>query len=91
MEELPHSSEDLFQALLASYPRLLAGEQMDTGEPHRWLLVRRETAVPDDEISTGRWSVDHLFLDQDVDPNLVEVKPSTIAISNQDICSQFDG
>jgi hypothetical protein len=37
-------------------------------------LVGREAALPDDEDGGGRWSVDHLFLDQDAVPTLVEVK-----------------
>lgn len=89
MEELPHSSEDLFQRLLASYPSLPAGEQMDTDEPRRWLLVRRETSVPDDELSSGRWSVDHLFLDQDAVPTLVEVKRSTDTRLRREVVGQM--
>jgi hypothetical protein len=43
--------------------------------------VRREAAVPSEEEGPGRWAVDHLFLDQDGVPTLVEVKRS----SNSDI------
>ena len=89
MEESPHSSEDVFQALLADYPSLLAGEQMDTEEPRRWLLVRRETAIPDDELASGRWSVDHLFLDQDAVPTLVEVKRSTDTRLRREVVGQM--
>ena len=45
----PYESEDLLQQLLARYPDLLAGGQMNTGEPRRWLLVRRELGVPADK------------------------------------------
>ena len=77
MEEAPYDSEKLLQELLASYPDLLAGEQIDSAAPRRWLLVVREMAVPGEEDGNARWSLDHLFLDQDAIPTLVEVKRST--------------
>jgi hypothetical protein len=76
LSEQPYASEDLLQTLLADYPDLLAGEQMDETAPRRWLLISREMGVPDEEEGTGRWSLDHLFLDQDGIPTLVEVKCS---------------
>jgi hypothetical protein len=42
----------------------------------RWLLVRREAGVPDSETGGSRWSLDHLFIDQEAVPTLVEVKRS---------------
>lgn len=77
MVEQPYANEDLLQQLLAKYPDLLAGEQMGTETPRRWLLVTREMAVPDSEETRGRWSLDHLFLDQDGIPTLVETKRGT--------------
>ncbi len=74
MTEQPYDSEDALQGLLADYPNLLAGDQMDSDEPRRWLLVKREMALPSDDLEGGRWAVDHLFLDQDGIPTLVEVK-----------------
>lgn len=76
MKEHKYDSESLLQELLAEYPNLLAGEQMDSAEPRRWLLVKREVGVPGEEESSDRWSLDHLFLDQDGVPTLVEVKRS---------------
>jgi hypothetical protein len=76
MEEAPYDSETLLQKLLADHPDLLAGDQIDAEEPRRWLLVSREMAVPGDQDGAGRWSLDHLFLDQDAIPTLVEVKRS---------------
>ncbi len=77
MEEAPYDSEQILQELLAKYPDLLAGEQINSEEPRRWLLVSREMAVPDEEDGSARWSLDHLFLDQDAVPTLVEVKRSS--------------
>lgn len=74
MEEAPYDSEKLLQEMLAQYPDLLAGEQINSDEPRRWLLVTREMPVQGDEDDSPRWSLDHLFLDQDAVPTLVEVK-----------------
>ncbi len=76
LSEQPYASEDLLQSLLARYPDLLAGDQIQTSDPRRWLLVSREVPIPDEDESAGRWSLDHLFLDQDAIPTLVEVKRS---------------
>lgn len=74
LEESAYDSEDLLQTLLADFPDLLAGDQIDSEHPRRWLLIHREVTVPDQEAGAGRWSVDHLFVDQDAIPTLVEVK-----------------
>ena len=76
MSEQDYASEALLQALLAKYPNLLAGDQIDGAEPRRWLLVSREVPLASEENDSGRWSVDHLFLDQDAIPTIVEVKRS---------------
>jgi hypothetical protein len=67
-------SEDLFQALLARFPELLTDADFGEGTPRKWLLVTREAMVPDEADGSGRWSLDHLFLDQDGVPTLVEIK-----------------
>jgi hypothetical protein len=46
MNEQPNDSEQLLQSLLADYPRLLAGDQVDEENPRRWLLVDREIGIP---------------------------------------------
>jgi hypothetical protein len=74
MRESPYEAEDVLQALIAKFPSLLAGDQYSGAAPRRWLLVGREAALPDDVDAAGRWSVDHLFLDQESVPTLVEVK-----------------
>jgi hypothetical protein len=77
MREQAYDSEDLLQRLLATHPDLLAGDQIDPATPRRWLLVSREMPVPADAGLGGRWSLDHLFIDQEGVPTLVEVKRST--------------
>lgn len=74
MQETPYDMEDVLQGLLARYPDLLPGEQINPDEPRRWLLIRREMGVPGEEGAEGRWSLDHLFVDQDGIPTLVECK-----------------
>lgn len=67
-------SEVELQGLLASYPNILAGDQIDSSTPRKWLLISREVAVPVQEGGPGRFVLDHLLLDQDAIPTLVEVK-----------------
>ena len=64
MKQSEYESEDLLQELLQKYPNLLAGDQIDSKSPRRWLLISREVGVPDEEEGGDRWSLDHLFLDQ---------------------------
>src|SRR5262249_20940385 len=77
MKEQPYDTEPVLLELLAKYPNLLAGDQMDGAAPRRWLLVSREMGVPSEEEGGDRWSLDHLFLDQDAIPTLIEVKRSS--------------
>ena len=84
-----YASEDLLQTLLERYPDLLAGDQMTTDDPRRWVLVSREIGVPGDEGGANRWSLDHLFLDQDGIPTLVEVKRSTDTRIRREVVGQM--
>ncbi|WLD13106.1 hypothetical protein [Planctellipticum variicoloris] len=89
LAERPYDSEDLLQQLLAGYPDLLAGDQMDADRPRRWLLVSREMGIPGEEDGAGRWSLDHLFLDQDAIPTLVEVKRSSDSRIRREVVGQM--
>lgn len=77
LEEQPFATEDELQRLIAEHPELLDGEQMRPGDPRRWILIRREQGIADTTRSHDRWSVDHLIIDQDAMPTLVEVKRSS--------------
>lgn len=88
MNEEPFENEDIFQTLLQDYPNLLAGDQINSDNPRRWLLVRREMGIPDEESGSDRWSLDHLFLDQDAIPTLVEVKRSTDTRIRREVVGQ---
>jgi hypothetical protein len=88
MREQGYDSEDLLQGWLAKYPSLLAGEQL-AGSPRRWLLVKREAGVPDREAGGSRWSLDHLFIDQEAVPTLVEVKRSDDTRIRREVVGQM--
>jgi len=89
MREEQYVNEDVFQTLLAAYPDLLAGDQMNENEPRRWLLVSREFGIPDQEGGANRWSLDHLFLDQEGIPTLVEVKRSADTRIRREVVGQM--
>jgi hypothetical protein len=89
MTEQSYDSEDLLQKLLANFPNVLAGDQFEGDEPKRWLLINRETAVPSDDAGVGRWSLDHLFVDQHGIPTLVEVKRSSDTRIRREVVGQM--
>src|SRR5438876_9825386 len=89
MIEEPYDSDDLLQTLLAKYPSLLAGNQIDPKAPRKWLFIEREAGVPSIEGGSGRWSADHLFLDQDAKPTIVEVKRSTDTRIRREVVGQM--
>ena len=89
MEQKEYEQEILLQKLLANYPNLLAGEQINETNPRRWLLISREMDVPTQENTLGRWSADHLFLDQDAIPTIVEVKRSSDTRIRREVIGQM--
>lgn len=91
MREQPYDSEDILQRLIERFPSLLAGDQFGTDTPRQWLLIKREAGLPDDLSTSDRWSVDHLLLDQEAVPTLVEVKRSTdTRVRREAIGQMFD-
>jgi hypothetical protein len=89
MKEQAYDSEAFLQELLEKYPSLLAGEQIDSDAPRRWLFLSREMAVPSEEDGASRWAIDHLFLDQDAIPTLVEVKRSSDTRIRREVVGQM--
>jgi RecB family endonuclease NucS len=86
MEELPFNEEKDLQQLLAKHPELLLSDYLGIGNSNL-LLVKREAMVPGDEVGSTTFYLDHLFLDRDGIPTLVEVKRS----SNTQIRREIDG
>jgi hypothetical protein len=89
MCDQPYDSERLLQELLAKYPNVLAGDQMSAGTPVKWLLVAREAGIPDAPDGAERWSLDHIFIDQNAIPTLVEVKRSTDGRIRREVIGQM--
>lgn len=89
MNEQAYDSEKLLQEWLAKYPALLVGNQIDPTAPRRWLFIERECGVPSEESGADRWRIDHLFLDQDGIPTIVEVKRSTDTRIRREVVGQM--
>jgi hypothetical protein len=81
-----YGSEDLFQKLLADHPAMLG---IAAGTKGKLLLVRREQPVPDQTEGAERWSLDHLFLDQDGVPVLVKVKQASDTRARREVVAQM--
>ena len=89
MTETEYESEDLLQNLLAMHPKLLPGDQIDSANPRKWLFIEREMGIPGEEEGHDRWSLDHLFLDQDAVPTLIEVKRSSDTRIRREVVGQM--
>lgn len=63
IHEEKHKNEYDFQTLIARYPDLIPGDQIDGENPRQWLFIGREID-----------NMDLFFLDQDGIPTIVEVK-----------------
>src|SRR3954464_787034 len=87
--ETPYPKEEVLQLLLASCPELLPGDQINPEDPRRWLLVSREVLIPGEEGGSGRWSLDHLFLDQAAVPTFVECKRSSDTRGRREVIGQM--
>jgi hypothetical protein len=62
---------------------------MDPDDPPRWLLVKREAGIPDGSNAADRWSADHLLLDQNARPTIVEVKRSSDTRIRREVVGQM--
>jgi len=88
MQSSLYESEEKLQTLIAQFPRLLAScsEDQDNAQ---WLLISREVGVPNNENGAARWSLDHLFIDGEGIPVLVEVKRSTDTRIRREVVGQM--
>jgi len=89
MEPASFASEDDFQRLLARFPELLVGDQVNPQNPRRWLLVRREVPISTGEVGASQWSIDHVFLDQEGVPTLVEIKRQSDSRIRREVVGQM--
>ncbi len=84
-----YQKEDVLQKALAEYPDVIAGPTTSGVGAGKLLLVRREMGVPGSEGGSAVWSVDHLFLDADGVPVIVEVKRSTDTRIRREVVGQM--
>lgn len=89
LEEQPFGSEDAIQRLIADHPDLIGGGRIRPDDPRRWLLVRREQGVAEESGAGDRWAVDHLLIDQDAVPTLVEVKRGSNSQVRREVVGQL--
>lgn len=89
LKEAKYESEDLFQRLIEQYPDILAGDQITPDQPRKWIFISREMGVPEHESGGAQWFLDHLFIDQDAIPTLVEVKRSTDTRIRREVVAQM--
>ena len=82
LTEKRFGKEEELQALLARHPELLEGTQIRPNDPRRWILIRREQGI-------DRWSLDHLVIDQDATPTLVEVKLGSNSDARRKVVGQM--
>ena len=73
-EENRFKQENHLQKLIADHPELLPGGQVNRDSHQRWILISREQGIPETTDTGNIWAVDHLLIDQDAIPTLVEVK-----------------
>lgn len=83
-----YDSEDLLQELLARFPSLIAQGE-DAGSYSRLLLIEREAGIPGESEGSSRWALDHLFVDDQAVPTLVEVKRSTDTRIRREVVGQM--
>jgi hypothetical protein len=88
MHEQPYKAEAFLQALLADHPQILVGGQTES-DRRGWVLAKREAGVTDAEDAADRWSLDHLFLDSEGVPTLVEVKRSSDTRARREVVAQM--
>ncbi|MDW4901914.1 hypothetical protein RB625_26200 [Streptomyces californicus] len=89
LEPAPFDTEAEFQALLARHPRILDFASLADGRPLRLVLVAREMRVPTSTESGSAYWLDHLFVDADGVPTLVEVKRAADTRVRREVVGQM--
>lgn len=89
LHESPYASEDELQRLVADHPEVLSGEGLGGKQPRRWLMVAREAGLAAEPQGPARWSIDHLLIDDDGVPTLVEVKRASDTRIRREVVGQM--
>lgn len=89
LEPAAFETEEEFQELLARHPRVLDFGSLADGQPLRLVLVAREMGVPTSAESGPAYWLDHLFVDADGVPTLVEVKQASDTRIRREVVGQM--
>ncbi|WP_329302285.1 hypothetical protein OG410_32040 [Streptomyces sp. NBC_00659] len=89
LERAGFETEAEFQELLARHPRVLDFGTLADGRPLRLVLVAREMGIPTGTESGSAYWLDHLFVDADGVPTLVEVKRATDTRIRREVVGQM--
>jgi hypothetical protein len=89
LNQQPYATEDVLQQALAEHPEVIAGPSTAGTERGNLLLVRREMGVPGAQGGGAIWSLDHLFLDADGVPVVVEVKRGSDTRIRREVVGQM--
>ncbi len=87
MEPRPYPLEAVLQELLASDARLLGGASTGEAATRRWILIARESPVRG--AGGQSWSADHVFVDDEGVPTVVEVKRGSNTQLRREIVGQL--
>lgn len=89
LEEQPYAKESILQKALEDYPQVIAGMTTASGESVRLALVKREFGVPGQQGGSQVWALDHLFVDSEGVPVLIEVKRASDLRIRREVVGQM--
>ncbi len=89
LEQADYDSEAVLQIALAQFPEVIAGPSTTGVSEARLLLIRREMGIPSAQGAGSTWSLDHLFVDSEGVPVLVEVKRSSDTRIRREVVGQM--
>ncbi|MDX3262859.1 hypothetical protein PV336_27135 [Streptomyces sp. MI02-2A] len=89
LEPAAFETEAEFQELLARHPRMLDFGSLADGRPLRLVLVAREMGVATSTDGAPAYWLDHLFVDADGVPTLVEVKRANDTRIRREVVGQM--
>lgn len=84
LRQLPYDAESVLQGLIARFPQLIANDAEET-----WLLIRQEAGLMMGDLGESTGWLDHLFVDGDGVPTLVEVKRSSDTRIRREVVAQM--
>ncbi len=88
LSESEYLKEAVLQELIESHPELIPSTEIN-GDESKLILVKREMGIQDSEYGSNRWSIDHLFINSNGVPVLVEIKRSTDTRIRREVIGQI--